>query len=106
MGDDSLEHLPLRDQFTETEQILREIIEHVERGFLPKVQALNRLAKKDHRVAGSGGRDDPNRLKDVTVRHHASEVLNSEDFADKLCGRADKHLMGIDENLSRIIEGE
>ena len=41
-----VEDMPLRDVFTEVEQLARELVDHLENGFLPKANGLRELVQK------------------------------------------------------------
>ena len=45
MAERRVEDMPLRDVFTEVEQLARELVDHLENGFLPKANGLRELVE-------------------------------------------------------------
>lgn len=100
MAERRVEDMPLRDVFTEAEQLARDLVDHLENGFLPKVSGLKELVEVDERGIGS---ED---IHDVTVRNHSAQLLERARFADGLYSRFDECIKTIDEKVSRITMGE
>jgi hypothetical protein len=88
--------LTLREMFIEAEQTSRELIDHLERNFLPRNQELRSLAVPG-RIAD---------VRDVTVRTSASAVLESGRFSDQLSRRLTELTRAIDEQVSQLVEGD
>ena len=93
-----VEQLTLRELFIDAERLTRELIEHVEQGFLPKAHSLEKLVRVG---LEENALDD---VRDVTVRNRASELLESEKFTGELCERAEKYFAAIDASVNRILE--
>jgi len=100
MVDRRVEELPLRDVFTEAERLARELLDHLENGFLPKVQGLRELVEVSDRGVG------PDDVEDVTVRNHAAQLLERARFADDLYTRLDECLETIGKKVTKITSGE
>ena len=89
--------LTLRELFIEAERLNRELIEHLEQGFLPKVQNLARLVGPGY-VDAHG-----HPAGDLTVRNTAAQVLESEAYTEQLYGRIRDYCEAIDREVARII---
>ncbi len=101
-GDTTLErpigHLTLREMFVDAERITRELLEHLDQGFLPKTHELARLLRPIH-----GEPPGLNVLEDITVRTQAHRLLESEAFTDEVFIRLGEYCRAIDESVSRIL---
>jgi hypothetical protein len=70
-----IEHLTLVDKFKQADQTTRAIMDHIERGFLPKVNDLERLVRPNPDAQGQ--QEDVTNLR---VRNYAANVISSDDF--------------------------
>ena len=83
-----------------SDQTARAIIDHIERGFLPKVRDLERLVRPNP--------DAPGQQHDVTnlrVRNYAANVIASDDFTHEQSRKLDDYLKAIDVEVSRALGG-
>ena len=83
-----LDQQPLRERLTALERLIRELSEHIEQGFLPRVHDLRRVT----RYRKSGSRSD---ITDKTVRDQVERVLDSEKFTSDLYGQLEDYLKSI-----------
>lgn len=90
-----ISQLPLRDKFTSAERLTRELIDHLEQGFLPRIQQVRRVCRKDE----SDG------VTDKTVRHECSRLIESDKFTQKLTDELQALLDGIASEMEPIIYG-
>jgi hypothetical protein len=97
MVERSPEQLTLRQLFTEAERLTRELTEHLEQGFLPKLQNLARLTDPGH-VDVHG-----NPAEDVSLRNCAAQVLESELYTERLYEKIETYCTAIDGDVARII---
>lgn len=96
----SPESMTLRQKMTEGEHLARELIQHLEQGFLPKVQHVRRLTRP-HPEAGE------EELRDVTLRNAVGEVLASDDFTRQLSQKVRLFAASIEADVERIVhEGQ
>ena len=95
-----IERLTLREMFTSSERLSRDVIDHLDQGFIPKVQQLIRL------VRPTDAHPYPPDIEDVTVRTHSARVLENEDFTDQLYEKLEKYCIAIDNVVSRILNEE
>jgi len=95
--DRSVEQLTLHELLTNSERLTRELIEHLEQGFIPKVHHLRRLTRMSKTDV------DLDKLEDVTVRTHAARVLESENFTNQLYERLAGYVTAIDDSATRIV---
>jgi hypothetical protein len=98
VADPAIENRPLRELFTQAERLSRELIDHLENGFLPKTDSLYRLVEPD---GDSPVQED---VEDVTVRNQARVVLESEEFTNKLYKETAQYLTAIDRAVSKMTE--
>lgn len=99
VADDPIEQLTLREMVTQSERLCRELTEHLELGFLPKLQDLGRLVRPT--PTGSFATD----IEDITVRHGVAGVLESEAFTGQLYHKFSRYCEAIDRAVSRIVTG-
>ncbi|MBQ16075.1 MAG: hypothetical protein CMJ65_03010 [Planctomycetaceae bacterium] len=92
--------MPLREVFTEAERLARELVDHLENGFLPKASGLRDLVSVSDQGVGA---DD---VHDVTVRNHAAQLLDRARFANELYKRFDECVETIGQKVSRITSGQ
>ena len=88
--------LPLRDQFTNAERLTRELIDHLDQGFLTRIQEVRRVARKDE--------DDG--VTDKSVRAQCTRLFESDDFTRKLSTELREYLDSICEELKPMVFGE
>jgi len=90
--------LTLREMFIDAERLTRELIEHLDQGFLPKTHELARLVRPIN-----GEPPGLNELEDVTVRTQAATLLESEAFTEAIFQRLGQYSRAIDHSVSRIL---
>lgn len=93
-----IEQQTLREMFTEAERLTRELIEHLDQGFLPKSHELARLVRPIN-----GEPPGLNDLEDVTVRTQAGRLLESEAFTEQVYASLDQYSRAIDASVTRIL---
>ena len=98
MSKESVEHLPLRELFTDAERLTRELIDHIERGFLPKCGRLNELCQSIPAALGKKTED----IEDITIRNHAAQVLESEKFTQQFYENTENYLFAINRAVGKI----
>lgn len=98
MAERQIESLTLREKFIEAEKLTRELIDHLDRGFIPKVHQLRRTARRGTNP------EHLDEIKDLTVRESVKQVLDSDDYTRQLCDRAGQLLTAIDKDVNTIFE--
>lgn len=91
----SLESMTLRQKLIEADKLARELKDHLERGFVPKVHKLRRITRQ-------GSDLDEEDVTDVTVRSAVDQVLESDEFAHNLCQALRRFLTSIDDEIRQI----
>jgi len=86
----------LQERFTNVERHTREMIQHLEKGFIPKTHKLTKLFRKKEREE-----DD---IKDITVRNTVRVVLDSERYTDQLFRTIADYCSSIDKSVVKIEE--
>ena len=90
--------MTLREMLTDAERLTRELIEHLDQGFIPKLHTLRKMV----RPTVSGGVDAE--VEDISVRDTAVRVLKSEEYTEELYQKLKQYYTAIDEAVSRIIQ--
>ena len=93
------ESLTIRDQLNDADRLTREIMDHLERAFIPQAHELRRVT----RVTGA---DDPaGQLADVTLRSQVDSLLKSDDYTKKMTERLQSYLNSIGKEVGKIVGG-
>ena len=92
-----VQQLTLREMLIEGERLCRELIEHLDQGFIPKCHELSRLVRPIN-----GEPPDIRVLEDVTVRTQAARILESETFTETIFEKLSVYCRAIDEAVNRI----
>ncbi len=95
MGEERIERMTLRELYSHAEQALNELSEHLELGFLPKVQEFSNLLQE----AGTS----EEALADITVRTRAAALIDNEKFTAQSFERLSMYLKAIDKHTSKIV---
>ncbi|MFM9960941.1 MAG: hypothetical protein ACKV2Q_06925 [Planctomycetaceae bacterium] len=85
----------LREQFTNAEQLTKELVDHLEHHLLPKIHDLRKLVQTE--LKGEAV------VEDITVRNQAANVLESTRFADELSEKMTDYFTSINQAVARII---
>ncbi|MBX3443863.1 MAG: hypothetical protein KF774_15760 [Planctomyces sp.] len=81
--------MTLRQKLIEADKLARELMDHLERGFAPRIHGLRRITRQ-----GSEGEHED--VTDVTVRSTVDRVLESDDFSHGLCVALGQFLQSIE----------
>jgi hypothetical protein len=95
-----VEQLTLRELFANTETLIRELNEHLQQSFRPKVGRLAELVRPGMSA------EDRDAIADSTIRTHVAAVLSSDDYSQALLEKLDRHLAEIREGSKRAITQE
>ena len=95
---DEYSKLPLRERLTIAERLTRELSEHVEQGFVPKIETLRKVTRQKESVAAE--------VTDKTVRDTAAKVRQSEEFTAELCGKIQECIDSILIEVDAMVNGE
>jgi len=91
------DQLTLREQFTHCDHLLRELVDHLEQSFLPKIQKL------DESVQPLTNPSDPNAVPNFTIRNQVAAILSSDDFAQALHKKLQEYLKVIEQSAGRAL---
>lgn len=94
---ESFEGLTIREKVTEADRLLREAIDHLDNGFIPRARALSR-ALQEHG-------DNTGALSDVTVRQQTADLIELNRFSDAIYEKLNGLLQAIDRDVSNIQGG-
>ncbi len=93
----AIESMTLRDKCREANRVLRELIDHLDQGFLPKVQSLQKLSRP------RDAKFDPAQVRDVTIRTSAAAILEAEQYTSKLDEEAKLLLAAIAAEVEQVV---
>ena len=93
----SIEHMTLREKLRDAGRGARELIEHLELGFVPKVHDLRKVARQHDPSSGNPP------VADVTIRSYVSSVLESERFTVGLNESLENYLNSIKKDVSEVL---
>lgn len=93
----NLDLLTLRDKIREAARRSHELNEHLEQAFVPKVHQLRKLTRP-----AEPGADAPP-VTDVTVRHQAATVLESERYTTTLDDEATALFTAIVDEVGQVL---
>lgn len=91
---DSIGNMTLRDKLNEAERMMRELMDHLDNGFIPKARSLSRTLQESE--------NDVTLVSDTTVRQQAAELIDSNRFSERLYKKIGELLVAIDEDVSSI----
>ncbi len=96
----SIDQLTLREKLRNVEKLTRELSDHLERGFIPKVHSLRRLARR--------GNDPEHRetISDIAIREAASTVIKSDAYTRELSEKTKRYLRSIQADIERMFESQ
>lgn len=94
----NLDQLTLRDKIREAARRAHDLNEHLEHSFVPKVHELRKLTRQPD----PGTEAVP--VADMTIRHHAAIVIDSENYTAKLDDDATALFESIVEEVNRILK--
>lgn len=93
----SPDSLTLREQLSDTERLNREIMDHLERAFIPQSHELRRVTRLS-------GEDAPSsQLADVTLRSQVDHLLKSDDYTQKMTDNLKAYLTSIGKEIGKIV---
>ena len=92
------ESLTLRDQLTGADRLTREIMDHLERAFVPQAHQLRTVT----RITGEA---DTSQLEDVTLRNQIDNLLKSDDYTKEMSERLRAYLASIGKEVGKIVSG-
>ncbi|MCY2963961.1 MAG: hypothetical protein NT069_10005 [Planctomycetota bacterium] len=99
MSERAIEDQSLRERMGHADQLLRELSEHLNQSFLPKLRAASDLVRSG---SGSVERDD---IADSTVRTAMSALIKSDNFTQTLIEKLDPYLSSIHKGVEQVLEG-
>jgi len=93
---ESIEGMTLREKLSEADRLMREMIDHLDNGFVPKARSLSRMLQEH------GNKIDS--LSDMTVRQQAAELIDANRFSERLYEKIGTLLVAIDRDVTEIQE--
>jgi hypothetical protein len=97
MDDRPVEQLTLRELFSHSEVLARELSEHLEQSFLPRYRAVEDLVRSYDHAA------ERKEISDTSVRSRMATLLASDDFSQTLLSQLERYLKAIDDGARRAI---
>ena len=96
MSERPLNEMPLRDLFVHVEHQARDLADHLDLNFLPKLYSLDESVHPKEGTASEA--------RDITVRNRTTEVLESDKFTQQILQKIHDCLNAINEALLRRTE--
>ena len=90
----NFDQLPLRERLKHAEQLTRELVEHFEQGFVPKLELARKVTRQSYLESKT----------DQTIRDHAALVLKSEDFTREVFASLDACLKSIGAEVESMVK--
>jgi hypothetical protein len=94
-----LESMTTQEKVKNTELLVRELIQHLEMGFLPKLKRLSkvtRLGRANSKLEEIG---------DLTIRLHVSQVTESERFTESIHERLIELIQALEVDMQNVVHG-
>lgn len=98
MSERLLETMPLRDRIREAELLTRELTEHLEHGFKPKIHTVRSLTRK-------GGPSPGEHVADNSVRNAVDAALSSHVYTLELSRKLERLLDSINREAHSLVTG-
>lgn len=98
MNEPSLSNLTLRELIIEAQKLSRDLADHLDRNFLPKVNQLKRQSQP------TSDSPYPLDVEDITVRNQVKVVLESEKYTNSTYKKLHQYCKAIDEAVSKIVD--
>lgn len=92
-----VERFTLREKIRESARGVRELIDHLEMGFVPKVHELRRLCRQHDPASGNPP------VADVTIRSYVLSVVESDRFTIGLNESLENYLNSIRKDVSEVL---
>ncbi len=92
----NLNQLTLRDKIHEAIRRTHDLTDHLDQAFVPKVRDLRKLTKLP-----DPGSDAPP-IADVTIRHHAALILESDQYTEGLDSEGQQLFESIASDVERL----
>lgn len=94
------ESLTLREQLNAADRLTREVMDHLERGFIPQTHELRRVTRL------SGEEDPGQQLADVTLRNQVDNLLKSDAYTLEMIEKLQTYLTSISREIGKIVAGQ
>jgi hypothetical protein len=93
-----MDQLTLQQKLSEAEKLVRDLIDHLEHGAIPKMHVLRRTANP------AVESEDVAEVTDMTVRTAVENVLNSGKFTDQISSQLGSYLAAISKEVEQLLE--
>lgn len=93
-----LETMPLRDRIREAERLTRELVEHLELGFITKIHAVRSLSRKE-------GPGQGEHVADNTIRTAVDAALSSHEYTMDMTRKLERLLDSINREMNSLVTG-
>jgi hypothetical protein len=93
----AIDRMTLREKLREAARGVRELIEHLELGFVPKVHELRKLTRQHDPASGT------TQVADVTIRNAVASVVDSDHFTAGLNDSLEYYLNSIQKDIASVV---
>lgn len=95
-----LETQPLRERFREAERLTRELIQHLEHGFLPKAGEVREMVRRGSR------QEEMANVADHSIRTSVDAAVTSHEYTLDVVRRLERYLRSIDSEVKEILSND
>ena len=92
----NLDQMTLRDKIREASRRSHELAEHLQQAFVPKVHGLRKVTRPQKADSATPP------IADVTIRHQAALVLESDHYTEGLCEQAEALFEAISTEIDKL----
>lgn len=89
--------MTLREKMIEADKLVRELMHHLEHGFVPKAHGLRRVARQ------GADPSEEEYVTDLTIRSTADDVLQSNEFTRNVAHQLTQFLTAIDRDVRKLL---
>lgn len=102
MSGRSARQMTLQELFRAAERHIRELVEHLDKNFVPKADALVRMLEPR---SGARSEERSHRTDDIELHSQVVKLLESEAYTAQVYSKLDDYLRAIDASVSQIVAG-
>lgn len=94
-----IDSMTTQEKVKNTELLVRELIQHLEMGFLPRLKRLSKVTRLGRANAKL------EEIGDLTVRLHVSQVTESERFTETIHERLMELIEALEIDINNVVHG-
>jgi hypothetical protein len=103
MAERPIGQMTLRELFIAAERHTRELVEHLDKNFVPKADAFARMLEPR---AGAATDLGESRADQTTVRRQAGQLVESDRYTAQVHAKLEEYLRAIEKSAGRVVAGD